>query len=220
MQYDEYFDYDQNNPYLSTYNLKWSNHPDSHWSNQQKNDSALEDMISKFMSKVDERIDFQDNTLKKLEAKIDQVAQHIQMAFQSLDVQINQLAIEIHWQEQEALPSSMEPYSMKQCNEIALEIEKLVEHPMWVDQVEMEVSKSVSLVVEASTFPKPLELCLLYDTTVKEDSHQGTYVFVDIGEGKPRPSPPFEQPPCLGRKKIPSHFRYAKLGELSSLPVS
>ena len=169
-------------------------------------------MILKFMSKMDERMDSQDEALKKLEAKLDQVAQHTQAATQSLEIQIGQLATEIQWQEHE-------PYPMVQCNETAVEIEEQIEHQIWVDQVETEGSKNLFYGDEASTLPEPLELCLVHSATAKEESHQDTYVSVDLGEGKPKPPPPFEQNPHLGRKEIPSHSRYAVLGESSSLPV-
>ncbi|KAL5775470.1 hypothetical protein ACOSP7_013027 [Xanthoceras sorbifolium] len=108
---------------------------------------------------------------------------------------------------------------MEQCNETSLEIEKLVENPIWVDQVEMEGSKSLSHEDEVTIFLEPHELCLVHSATVEKDSHHSTFVFVDIGEGKPKQPLPYEQLPRLGRKKLPSYSRYAELGELSSLPV-
>ncbi|KAL5819085.1 hypothetical protein ACOSQ3_007313 [Xanthoceras sorbifolium] len=215
MQYEGYVHYQQNDPYLSSYNPGWSNHSESHWSNQQEHqeiDPALEDMILKFMSKMDERMDSQDEALRKLEAKLDQVAQHTQAATQRLEIQISKLATDIQWQEHE-------PYPMVQCNETAVEIKEQNEHQIWVDQVETEGSQNLFYGDDTSTLPEPLELCLVHSATAKEESHQDTYVSVDLGEGKPKPPPPFEQNPHLGSKEIPSHSRYAVLGESSSLPV-
>ncbi|KAL5733983.1 hypothetical protein ACOSP7_031844 [Xanthoceras sorbifolium] len=108
---------------------------------------------------------------------------------------------------------------MEQCNETAVEIEERVEQLNWIDQVETERSKNLFNEDEASTFPEPLELCLVHSVTAKEESHQDTYVSVNLGEGKPKPPPPFEQNPHLGRKQIPSHSRYAVFEESSSLSV-
>ncbi|KAL5825476.1 hypothetical protein ACOSQ3_021539 [Xanthoceras sorbifolium] len=142
----------------------------------------------------------------------DQGAQQTQADAQNLAIQGNQLATEIQWQEHE-------PYPMEQCNETTMEIKEQIEQQIWVEQVEMEVSKSLLHKDDTSTFPEPLEICLVLSTTAKEESYKDTYVFVDLREGKPKPPPPFEQNPYLGRKEIPSYSRYAVLGELSSLPV-
>ncbi|KAL5826629.1 hypothetical protein ACOSQ3_018467 [Xanthoceras sorbifolium] len=152
---------------------------------QQEKDTALEDMIIKLMIKLNKKMDSQDEALKKLEAKLDQVAQYTQVATQSLEIQISQLATEIHWQEHE-------PYPMEQCNETVVEIEKQIEQQIWIDQVEMEGSKSLLHEDDTSTLPERLEICLVQSTTTKEENHQDIYVSVDLGEGKPRPPPPFE----------------------------
>ena len=91
----------QNNPYLNTYIPYQKNHPLS-WrdnqnplpqqanfrqplgfqnqfvNNQAKKKPTLEDMFSKFITKIDSRMQMQDHSVKKLESRMEQIAQHSQ----------------------------------------------------------------------------------------------------------------------------------------------
>ncbi|KAL5752109.1 hypothetical protein ACOSQ2_022616 [Xanthoceras sorbifolium] len=143
---------------------------------------------------------------------------------------------------QDALMSKMDiqmdvqESSLKQVSQaIALEIKKLVEHPMRIDQVKMEMSKSLSHEDEAATSQEPLDSFIVH--AIKDnDNHKladdalwldsslppssKTFYFEELREGKPKPPPPFEQPLHLGPKKLPSQLRYVWLQELFSLLVT
>ncbi|KAL5808744.1 hypothetical protein ACOSQ3_029435 [Xanthoceras sorbifolium] len=143
---------------------------------------------------------------------------------------------------QDTLMSKMDAHihvqenSLKQLGQaVALEIKKLVEYPMGISQVEMELSKSLPHGDETVTSQEPLDSFVVH--AIKEnDSHKvandalwldslllssykSTFYFEELGEGKPKPPLPFKQPPHLGPKKLHSHIRYVWLGELYSLPV-
>ncbi|KAL5756520.1 hypothetical protein ACOSQ2_021266 [Xanthoceras sorbifolium] len=86
-----------------------------------------------------------------------------------------------------------------------------------------------------SKYPsEPLEACLVHGTTTKDSSceitdyafrldsslfHTYRRKFKELGEGKPKPRPSIEQPPTPELKQLPSHLRYAYLGDSSTLPV-
>ncbi|KAL5764640.1 hypothetical protein ACOSQ2_017234 [Xanthoceras sorbifolium] len=180
------YNYQHNNPYPSIYNPRWSNHADFLWSNQQEEKSSVEDLISAFMSK-------QYAIMSKMDTRMD-----------------------------------VQEISLKQLGQaITLKIKKLVEHPVGIDQVEMEVSKNVSYGDKAVTSQEPLDSFFVHaiekddSQKVADDalwldssllpSYRSTFYFKELGEGKPKPPPPIEQPPHLGPKKLPSYLRYAWL---------
>ncbi|KAL5818678.1 hypothetical protein ACOSQ4_022520 [Xanthoceras sorbifolium] len=176
MQYMQNYNYQQNNPYLSIYNSRWSNHAEFSWSNQQEKKSSVKDLTFAFMSK-------QDALMLKMDTWMD----------------------------------------------TTLEIKKLVEQPIGVDQVEMEVSKSLSHGDEAPTSQEPPDSFIVH--AVKEDDnhkladgalwldssllplYESTLYLEELVKGKPKPPPLFKQPPHLGPEKLPSHLRYAWLEE-------
>ncbi|KAL5747830.1 hypothetical protein ACOSQ2_025127 [Xanthoceras sorbifolium] len=186
INYVQNYNYQHNSPYPSIYNSWWSNHADFSWSNQQEEKSSVEELISAFMSK-------QDTIMSNMDTQMD-----------------------------------VQESSLKQLGQaIILEIKKLVEHPMGIDQVEMEVSKNVSHGDKAATSQEPLDSFFVHaiekddSQKVADDilwldsslppSYTSTFYFKELGEGKPKPPPPFEQPPHLGPKKLPSYLRYAWL---------
>ncbi|KAL5753984.1 hypothetical protein ACOSP7_022204 [Xanthoceras sorbifolium] len=128
MQYMQNYNYQQNNPYLSIYNSRWSNHAEFSWSNQQEKKSSVKDLTFAFMSK-------QDALMLKMDTQMD-----------------------------------VQESSLKQLGQAtALEIKKLVEQPIRVDQVEMEVSKSLSYGDEAPTSQEPPDSFIVH--AVKEDDN-------------------------------------------------
>ena len=85
----------QNYPYSSTYNTGWRNHPNLSWGNQnaglrpfqnlqapqntqpQKKEESLEDIVrqlTKVQVKMGEKIDGQDESIKRIEKQIGQIA--------------------------------------------------------------------------------------------------------------------------------------------------
>ncbi|KAL5801040.1 hypothetical protein ACOSQ3_032672 [Xanthoceras sorbifolium] len=195
INYVQNYNYQHNNPYPSIYNPRWSNRADFLWSNQQEEKSSVEDLISAFMLK-------QDAIMSNMDTRMD-----------------------------------VQESSLKQLGQaITLEIKKLVEHPMGIDQVEMEVSKNVSHGDKVATSQEPPDSFFVHaiekddSQKVADDalwldsslpfSYESTFYFKELGEGKLKPPPPFEQLPHLGHKKLLSYLMYALLRELSSLPVT
>ncbi|KAL5803359.1 hypothetical protein ACOSQ4_031664 [Xanthoceras sorbifolium] len=86
-----------------------------------------------------------------------------------------------------------------------------------------------------SKYPgEPLEACLVNGSTTEDSSreivdyalrlasalfHNYRRKFEELGKGKPKPRPSIEQPPILELKQLPSHLRYAYLGDSAALPV-
>ena len=60
------------------------------------------------MSKIDTRMDVQDATQKKLETRMEQIAQNSQAAIHNLEVQVGQLAKVVQERQQGSLPSKIE----------------------------------------------------------------------------------------------------------------
>ena len=102
--------------------------------NQFVNDQAerkpsLEDMFSKYMGKMDTRMDVQDAAQKKLENRMEQIAQNSQAAIHNLEVQVGQLAKVVQARQQGSLPSNTEINPKSQCMAISLRNGKQVELP-------------------------------------------------------------------------------------------
>ncbi|XP_050229333.1 uncharacterized protein LOC126678479 [Mercurialis annua] len=116
----------KNDPFSNTYNPGWRNHPNFSWRDQGANRQApppgfqqqrqvpppqqqnnpdrkpsVEEMISQFLAT-------QDTTVKKMDAKIDQLAQSSQASIHKLELQLGQLARTVAEREQGKLPSNTE----------------------------------------------------------------------------------------------------------------
>ncbi|XP_055960526.1 uncharacterized protein LOC126667263 [Mercurialis annua] len=116
----------KNDPFSNTYNPGWHNHPNSSWRDQGANRQApppgfqqqrqvlppqqqnipdrklsVEEMLSQFLAT-------QDTTIKKMDAKIDQLAQSSQASIHKLELQLGQLARTVAEREQGKLPSNTE----------------------------------------------------------------------------------------------------------------
>ena len=138
-----------NNPYSNTYNPKWRNHHNFSWRDNQQppqpqanfkpprfnqpqqveRKSTVEELFSKYMSKLDVLMETQDLALKKLDTKVDQLAQHSQAAIQNLEVQIGQLARGSQACLQGTLISDMVINPKEQCKAISLRSWRTVELP-------------------------------------------------------------------------------------------
>ena len=85
-------------------------------------------------------------------------------------------------------------------------------------------------------FKDPLEVCLMMNVDEEHDDVEDEVKeyacalkgigyrpplthFEDLGESQPLPKPSMEKPPLLDLKPLPSHLRYAFLGDSSTLPV-
>ena len=97
--------------------------------NQAEKKPSLEDMFTKYMGRMDNRMEVQDAALKKLDTKIDQLAQHSQAAIQNLEVQVGQLARGAQARQQGTLPSDTIINPKEQCKAITLRSGKEVELP-------------------------------------------------------------------------------------------
>ena len=72
------------------------------------------------MGKLDTRMETQDLALRKLDTKIDQLAQHSQAAIQNLETQVGQLARGAQARQQGTLPSDTVTNPKEQCKAISL----------------------------------------------------------------------------------------------------
>ncbi|KAK1588051.1 hypothetical protein Q3G72_019426 [Acer saccharum] len=109
-----------------------------------KRKPIVEELFSKYMSKLNVRMETQDLALKKLDTKVDQLAQHSQAAIQNLEVQIGQLARGSQACQQGTLPSDMVINPKEQYKAISLRSRRTVEQSVGVgknkeDMVEEEV---------------------------------------------------------------------------------
>ncbi|KAK0581724.1 hypothetical protein LWI29_017165 [Acer saccharum] len=86
-------------------------------------------MFSRYMGKLDTRMETQDLALRKLDTKIDQLAQHSQSSIQNLETQVGQLARGQQGRQQGSLPSDTVVNPKEQCKAIALRSGKEVELP-------------------------------------------------------------------------------------------
>ncbi|KAL5781937.1 hypothetical protein ACOSP7_006966 [Xanthoceras sorbifolium] len=180
VQYVQNFSKPYNNPYSSTYNPGWRNHPNFSWRDNQQNSNAkpgppgfqnqgnvhpnqqttqqerkpaLEDMLVKFMSKIDSRMDGQDAAMKKMDGKIDHVAQQNQAAIQKLEVQIGQIARETQNRAHGTLPSNTEVNPKEHCKAITLRSGKEIENTAGRDHSQQEAEANETSNESPSTPP-------------------------------------------------------------------
>ncbi|TXG46278.1 hypothetical protein EZV62_028217 [Acer yangbiense] len=83
---------------------------------------------------------------------------------------------------------------------------------------------------------EPLEACIVHGVMEEDENLEieecaqqlnslplrtlrGRWHFEELGMGKPKLPPSIEKPPTLELKQLPSHLRYAFLGDSSTLPV-
>jgi hypothetical protein len=97
--------------------------------NQVERKPNLEEMFSRMMGKLDTRMETQDLALRKLDTKIDQLAQHSQASIQNLEMQVGQLARGQQGRQQGSLPSDTVVNPKEQCKAIALRSGREVELP-------------------------------------------------------------------------------------------
>ncbi|XP_038976654.1 uncharacterized protein LOC113463578 [Phoenix dactylifera] len=122
--------------------------------------------------------------------------------------------------------------------EVEFNLFEATKYPSFTDHVFRVdvVDESTREVFRAENTKEPLETCLVSAGTSKDDNlevakvacaleatcpkpkKRGIY-FEDIGKGKPPPPPSNVQAPVLELKPLPSHLRYAFLGENNTLPV-
>ncbi|XP_024024429.1 uncharacterized protein LOC112092450 [Morus notabilis] len=112
----------QNNPYSNTYKLGWRNHPNFAWNQNnvkqpppgfppQEKKSNLEDMMAKFLSTAETRV------------------QNQEASIQNLKVQIGQLANLVSRRTQGSLPSNTEKNPKEQVKAMALRSGKQLDEP-------------------------------------------------------------------------------------------
>ncbi|XP_038976653.1 uncharacterized protein LOC120107448 [Phoenix dactylifera] len=122
--------------------------------------------------------------------------------------------------------------------EVEINLFEATKYPSFTDHVFRVdvVDESTREVFRAENTKEPLETCLVSAGTSKDDNlevakvacaleatcfktkKRGIY-FEDIGKGKPPPPPSNVKAPVLELKPLPSHLRYAFLGENNTLPV-
>ncbi|WCJ21103.1 hypothetical protein M5689_003284 [Euphorbia peplus] len=136
----------RNNPYSSTYNPGWRNHPNFGWrdnvnsnqdrptssnaqyqSNNQSQPRSQHSPLSELSSKIDKFIDGiggkmsnQDKNFKRIETKFDQLLKNHSSSIHNLEVQIGQLAKSIPSRKLGDLPSNTESNPKEQVKAITL----------------------------------------------------------------------------------------------------
>ncbi|XP_031264274.1 uncharacterized protein LOC116122580 [Pistacia vera] len=140
-----------NNPYSETYNLGWRNHPNFSWRNNnqvkpplpsfqsQEKKSNLEEMMVKFLSTTETRIQNQEASIKNLEA------------------QIGQLANIISGRQQGHLPSDTERNPKEQCKAITLRDGKVIGEEESQKKAESEVELPISIEEKKANSEKETE---------------------------------------------------------------
>ena len=118
-----------------------------------------------------------------------------------------------------------------QEDEVKFNVFEAMRHPAESDTCFME--KMVEAIVSSqSGLIDPLEASLVENDFENMSEEAEEYVkwldsfgpnrrkyFESLGEGAKTPVPSIEQPPKMDQKPLPSHLKYAYLGEASSLPV-
>ncbi|XP_044467736.1 uncharacterized protein LOC123197479 [Mangifera indica] len=170
----------QGNPYSNTYNPGWRNHPNFAWSNQantsnpnqnfrqppprfqarntnpqplhhpqppQEQKSNLELMIANFILAQKQKANAQDEAIRQLTAKVDQLATHNKM----LEVQLGQQASTSNSREMEKLPS--QPQNPR---EHCKDVEKSSEEDTLEKKVEGNIQEAPEKQVPSKTYSTPL----------------------------------------------------------------
>ncbi|KAL5734310.1 hypothetical protein ACOSP7_032171 [Xanthoceras sorbifolium] len=105
------------------------------------------------MSKIDSKMDGQDAAMKKMDGKIDHVAQQNQAAIQKLEVQIGQIARDTQNRAHGPLPSNTELNPNEHCKAITLRSGKEIENTVGSNHSQQEAEANETSIESPSTPP-------------------------------------------------------------------
>ncbi|KAL5789533.1 hypothetical protein ACOSQ2_004421 [Xanthoceras sorbifolium] len=109
-------------------------------------------MLVKFKSKIDSKIDGQDAAKKKMDGKIDHVAQQNQAVIQKLEMQIGQIARDTQNRAHGTLPSNTEVNPKEHCKAITLRSGKEIENTVGSNNSQQE-AKANETSIESPSIP-------------------------------------------------------------------
>ncbi|KAL5554123.1 hypothetical protein UlMin_041524 [Ulmus minor] len=238
-----------NNPYSNTYNPGWRQHPNFSWSNQTGQSSNNPNRpINPNANAPPERGDSLEAMMRAFMSKTETHIQNQGVALRNLENQVGQLATALSSRPSGALPSNTEnPQKNGKEHAKAITLRKLTmrvqdekvtfnvfQAMKFLNEVEECSALSLvdSLVSErfAECCSSPMQSAMGENS----DSEEQAEVECSWAETKQRiqaepldmssrefklPKSSIEEPPTLELKPLPSHLRYAYLGEVSTLPV-